>query len=229
VTADPFAGLRAMLMAELRFRVESVSETHGELLRRHVARLDGEHPEVDISSALLCLLTAEALGAPPEDALPAATSLALMSLMADVMAGLSREERGSLWREWGMPRALNAGDAFYALAQDTLLRSPAFAADPDRGLEAMNQLDLAARAHSEALYAPGADGAGPRAMVLSCAAALGALSVNAQPLAIELVADIAALRDASADDGERARNAGVSTEALAKLRAAAKFIAEAGA
>ena len=71
---------------------------------------------------LLCLLSCAAAGGDWEKAVPAATSIELIhdfSLIHDDIEDGSdlRRHRPTLWKIWGMPQAINAGDALFALAK----------------------------------------------------------------------------------------------------------------
>ena len=71
---------------------------------------------------LLCLLSSAAAGGDWEQAVPAATSIELIhnfSLIHDDIEDGSdlRRHRPTLWKVWGMPQAINAGDALFALAK----------------------------------------------------------------------------------------------------------------
>ena len=74
---------------------------------------------------LLTLLTAQAAGGSWEDALPAAAAVEFVhnfSLLHDDIQDRSRLRRGrpTVWYLWGVPQAINAGDALFALAFRTL-------------------------------------------------------------------------------------------------------------
>ncbi|HEC34617.1 MAG TPA: polyprenyl synthetase family protein [Chloroflexi bacterium] len=82
-----------------------------------------------------CLLTCEACGGDWEQALPAAAAVELLhsfSLIHDDIedGDTTRRGRPAVWALWGVPQAINAGDALYALAHVALLRLA------DRGLAA---------------------------------------------------------------------------------------------
>jgi geranylgeranyl pyrophosphate synthase len=137
-----------MLSEAVRHAIDAVRFSHAELLREQIEAGGLE----DDLAALLCLRLAEAAGAKPEAALRPATSLALLSQMARLF--LSLEARGgaaSLSTAWGMPRALNAGDAFYALAQEALL-APDDEVTPAQRLRAVDVLNGASRRLAEALH-----------------------------------------------------------------------------
>ena len=83
----------------------------------------------------LCLLACEACAGDWEQALPAAAAVELLhnfSLIHDDIedGDTTRRGRPTVWALWGVPQALNAGDALYALAHLALLRLA------DRGLPA---------------------------------------------------------------------------------------------
>jgi len=76
---------------------------------------------------LLCLLSSAAAGGAWEKAIPAATSIELIhdfSLIHDDIEDGSdlRRHRPTLWKLWGMPQAVNAGDALFALARLSSIR-----------------------------------------------------------------------------------------------------------
>ncbi len=74
---------------------------------------------------VLCLLTCEAVGGDVEAALPAAAAIELLhnfSLIHDDIEDNSPTRRGrpTVWRLWGIPQAINVGDAMFALARRAL-------------------------------------------------------------------------------------------------------------
>ncbi len=76
---------------------------------------------------LLTTLTCAAVGGDWPRSLPAASSVELIhnfSLVHDDIQDNSLERRGrpTLWARWGVPQALNTGDAIWSLAQLSLLR-----------------------------------------------------------------------------------------------------------
>jgi geranylgeranyl diphosphate synthase type I len=76
---------------------------------------------------LLVLLTTSAAGGEWENALPAAAAVELVhnfSLIHDDIQDGSELRRGrpTVWKIWGMPQAINAGDAMFALAHLATLR-----------------------------------------------------------------------------------------------------------
>jgi len=74
---------------------------------------------------LLCLLTCQAAGGDALTALPAATAIEILhnfSLAHDDIEDNSptRRSRAALWTLWGVPQAINVGDALFAIAHRTL-------------------------------------------------------------------------------------------------------------
>src|SRR5512147_1654540 len=75
---------------------------------------------------LLLLLACEASGGKWQDAMPAAVAVELVhnfSLLHDDIEDNSPMRRGrqTVWKKWGVPQALNAGDAMFALAHLSVL------------------------------------------------------------------------------------------------------------
>lgn len=74
---------------------------------------------------LLVLLSAAAAGGDWREALPAAAAVELLhnfSLIHDDIQDKSDQRRGrpTLWTQWGIAQAINAGDSLFALAHDAL-------------------------------------------------------------------------------------------------------------
>lgn len=97
---------------------------------------------------LLTTLTCAALGGDWARALPAASSVELIhnfSLVHDDIQDNSLERRGrpTLWARWGIPQALNTGDAMWSLAHLSLHRLRHQATDPEIILTVQHALDQA--------------------------------------------------------------------------------------
>lgn len=78
---------------------------------------------------VLCLLACEAAGGDVEQALPAAAGIEILhnfSLLHDDIEDNSDTRRGrpTVWKLWGQPQAINAGDGMFALAHLALARLP---------------------------------------------------------------------------------------------------------
>ncbi|MBI3958458.1 MAG: polyprenyl synthetase family protein [Chloroflexi bacterium] len=79
---------------------------------------------------LLCLMACAAVGGDPATALPAAAAVEILhnfSLIHDDIedGDETRRHRPTVWKRWGMPQAINAGDGMFALAFAALLGSSA--------------------------------------------------------------------------------------------------------
>jgi hypothetical protein len=142
MTEDRFAAYREPLEAALTRAIDSLSTSHAVLLSRQLE--DGRSRD----PGLVCLLAADALGAPAGAAEPAAVALTLLAAMNAAFAGL--DEEGAPLSRYGMPRSLNAGDGFFALAQSSLLHA-ADAGDAAQRLRAIDLLDATCRANAEDL------------------------------------------------------------------------------
>ena len=142
MTNDPFADYRPVLDAALTRALDSLATSHAVLLNHQV-----EAPyDTSRDAGLLCLFAADALGAEPGAAEPAAVALSLLDAMGATFASLDDDE--APLARYGMPRSLNAGDGFFALAQSALLHI-ADVEDPDKHLAAVKLLDATCRAHAE--------------------------------------------------------------------------------
>jgi len=100
------------------------------ILRYHVGLADRDGRPATVLGKLLrpalVLFTAEELGAAPGAAMPAAVGLELVhgfSLIHDDVQDEDDVRRGrpTVWRIWGVPEAINAGDRMQALAIQTAL------------------------------------------------------------------------------------------------------------
>ena len=100
----------------------------GDMLSYHMG-WEGEQAGTDSRGKrirpLLVLVTADALGGNWKDALPAASAVELIhnfSLIHDDIEDRSVMRRGrrTLWDRWGQALAINAGDALFTLAYQTL-------------------------------------------------------------------------------------------------------------
>ncbi len=95
---------------------------------------------------MLCLLTCEAASGDPQAALPAAAAIELLhnfSLIHDDVEDHSELRRGRLtvWKQWGVAQAINAGDALYAIAHAAFRRLRDFGVSPDRHIAARIRFD----------------------------------------------------------------------------------------
>lgn len=103
-----------------------------DMMRYHLGWIDEEgHPVEARGGKLvrptLCLLSCKAVGGDWRVALPAAAAVELVhnySLIHDDIEDGDEERRGraTVWRVWGQPQAINAGDAMHSLARLAILR-----------------------------------------------------------------------------------------------------------
>jgi geranylgeranyl diphosphate synthase type I len=106
---------------------------------------------------ILCLLTCQATGGDPDQALPAAAAIELVhnfSLVHDDIEDRSLLRRGcpTAWKVWGVPQAINAGDGLFALAHLAMQRLADRELPPQRVLTAFEILDQACLALTEGQY-----------------------------------------------------------------------------
>jgi hypothetical protein len=171
MSEDPFAGYRPLLAAAKAGAVDALEFSHAALLREQVANSEAE-PDWP---ALCCLLAADAVSGETGDALPAATAIALLGEMVRTFSAIASEDEAGLEGKWGMPRALNAGDAFYNLAQAMLLQG-ARNLDQERQFLLSTHLDRACRAFAEWLFERSP---GNKRSLVAAALTLGALAADA--------------------------------------------------
>lgn len=120
------------VQAELREIINSNSLALYGMLRYHLGWQDRDgHPCYKRSGKLvrptLCLLSCEAVGGSISQILPAAAAIELIhnfSLIHDDIEDASHERhnRPTVWKLWGQPQAINAGDSMFTLAYLALLR-----------------------------------------------------------------------------------------------------------
>lgn len=96
---------------------------------------------------LLTLLCCQAAGTDWRSALPLASCLELIhnfSLIHDDIQDGSEMRRGqpSVWKRWGMPQAINTGDAVFVLARLAALRQAEIGTPPEMILQAMSIIDM---------------------------------------------------------------------------------------
>lgn len=106
---------------------EGMYAGHYGMLRYHMGWVDQAMQPVVVNSGkrirpMACLLACEAVGGAVEDALPAAAAVELLhnfSLIHDDVEDDSptRRHRPTVWALWGVPQAINAGDAMFTLAR----------------------------------------------------------------------------------------------------------------
>jgi geranylgeranyl diphosphate synthase type I len=121
-------------------------DAHYGMMRYHLGWSDaafrpGSFPTGKRLRPILCLLACSEVGGDPAQALPAAAALELLHNFSlihdDVEDGDElRHHRPTVWKLWGVPQAINAGDGMYALAYAALQRLA------DRGVKAKPALSV---------------------------------------------------------------------------------------
>ena len=106
---------------------------------------------------ILCLLTCQAIGGDPDQVLPAAAAIELVhnfSLVHDDIEDNSPLRRGrpTVWKVWGVPQAINAGDGLCVLAHLAMQRLADRGAPHQRVLAAFGIFDQACLALTEGQY-----------------------------------------------------------------------------
>ena len=148
---------------------------------------------------LLVMLTCGALGGSPDAALPAAASVELIhnfSLIHDDIEDSSdfRHGRLTVWKKWGIPQAINAGDLMFTLAFQAMLRLEN-SVSSSAALEGTKLLQSACIQLTQGQYQDISFEnrnsislteywkmvGGKTAALLACATELGALSAQANP------------------------------------------------
>jgi geranylgeranyl diphosphate synthase type I len=107
-------------------------ETYYGMMRYHLGWADEKLRPIQVNSGkrlrpLLCLLSCQAAGGDPQQALPAAAALELIhnfSLVHDDIQDGSHFRRGrrAVWDIWGAPHGINVGDGLFVLARLALHR-----------------------------------------------------------------------------------------------------------
>jgi geranylgeranyl diphosphate synthase, type I len=102
------------------------------MLRYHLGWEDAAgSPDAHVGKRLrpaLCLLTCEAVGGDTAKALPLAAAVELVHNFSlvhdDIQDGdRTRHDRDTVWAVWGLPQAINAGDALLSIASLSLAES----------------------------------------------------------------------------------------------------------
>jgi geranylgeranyl diphosphate synthase type I len=129
---EPFVSFRAPLRLELETVISSCPPSLGNMLRYHMGWQDERGRSCSRESgkfirSTLCLLSCQAAGGHTDRIVPAAAAVELIhnfSLIHDDIQDASdeRHHRPTVWKLWGQPQAINAGDTMFTLAYLALLR-----------------------------------------------------------------------------------------------------------
>jgi geranylgeranyl diphosphate synthase, type I len=130
MTNDIFSRYLPLIEAEMQRVIghgEGVYTGHYGMLRYHMGWVDPAMQPAVVNSGkrirpVALLLACEAVGGQVEDALPVAAAVELLhnfSLIHDDVEDDSptRRHRPTVWALWGVPQAINAGDAMFTLAR----------------------------------------------------------------------------------------------------------------
>lgn len=119
------------MRAVLDISDNTVAQHYG-MMRYHLgwanAQLEAEPaPTGKRLRPIMCLLGCSEVGGDPDKALPAAASLEILhnfSLIHDDVEDQDemRRHRPTVWKLWGVPQAINAGDGMFTLAYVAMLR-----------------------------------------------------------------------------------------------------------
>jgi geranylgeranyl diphosphate synthase type I len=153
--------IEAELQAIVRVPHHSLAAYYG-MLHYHLGWADEELKPVDAAAGkrlrpLLCLLSCQAAGGRPAQALPAACAVELVhnfSLVHDDIQDSSCYRRGrrTVWDLWGAAHAINVGDGLFALAHLALQRLDSHDVPLSRQQSAMAALDRACLSLCEGQY-----------------------------------------------------------------------------
>lgn len=200
---DLLSRYRDGVVAAMRAALDRPGVEHVSLMRYHLGWEDAAGVAALASGGkmlrpALCLLCCEAVGGDAARAMAAAASLELVhnfTLIHDDIEDVSatRHGRETLWRIVGVPKAINAGDGMFVLAQRTLLGLAEDGVATERVLDAARVLDDACVALCEGQHADiGFEArervtraeyeamiAGKTAALLSASAAIGAIAGGA--------------------------------------------------
>ncbi len=138
--------LEGEMRATLAIR-EGVVAQHYAMMHYHMGWADAAFQPSNLPAGkrlrpLLCLLACAEVGGDPAQALSAAAALEILhnfSLVHDDIedGDETRRHRPTVWKVWGVPQAVNVGDAMFALAFAAMQRTAAQGVAPDRTLAAL--------------------------------------------------------------------------------------------
>ncbi|GAA0640547.1 (2E,6E)-farnesyl diphosphate synthase [Kutzneria viridogrisea] len=200
---QPIAAANRLVTPALRQAVDELDPAIGAVIGYHLGWNDAQGRPIQPQGGKavrpsLALLSAEAVGARPQVALPGAVAVELVHnfslLHDDVMDGdEQRRNRPTVWRQFGVPAAILAGDALLVLAMDVLGRAgvPAASrclAEAVQSLISGQCLDLAfPRRQTVAVEECMTMAARKTGALIRCAARLGGLLGHARPDQVELL------------------------------------------
>lgn len=129
---------------------EGAVHAHYAMMHYHMGWVNADfapekQPSGKLVRPMVAIMAAEAVGGDPLQALPAAAGIEILhnfSLVHDDLedGDETRRHRATVWKVWGMPQAVNVGDAMHALAFSALHRLPQRGVSADRTLAALGRL-----------------------------------------------------------------------------------------
>lgn len=150
LSKEMIAALEAEMKAVLAAGAHPPTLFYG-MLQYHMGWVDEQMRPLEVNGGkrirpLLCLLTCAAAGGEWPQAVPAAAAIEILhnfSLIHDDIEDASPMRRGrqTLWQIWGIPQAINAGDAMFAIAHLALNRLVNRGVDPVIVVEALRRFD----------------------------------------------------------------------------------------
>ncbi len=162
---EAFAAYLPWIEAEMREVLQTPDPAVGQhygMIQYHMGWLNGdlqpaEQPTGKRIRPMLCLLACAACGGDAQQALPAAAGLELLhnfSLLHDDIEDNSpiRRHRPTAWRLFGLPLALNAGDAMFSLAHMAFHRLPGRGVSAATTLAALHVFDATCTVLTEGQY-----------------------------------------------------------------------------
>lgn len=162
---EAFDRFLPQIEAELQEIVRAPHHSQGAyygMMRYHLGWADEALKPVQTNSGkrlrpMLCLLSCEAAGGDPQQALPVAASLELIhnfSLVHDDIQDDSRYRRGrrAVWDIWGKPHGINVGDGLFVLAHLALHRLEEWGMPLARRVAVSQTLDRACLALCEGQF-----------------------------------------------------------------------------
>jgi geranylgeranyl diphosphate synthase, type I len=189
---------RELVQPAMRTAIERLDPTSRQVASYHFGWVEADGRPASGSSGkavrpTLAVLSAEAVGAAPEVAVPGAVAVELVHnfslLHDDLMDGdVQRRHRATVWAVWGASTAILVGDAMLALAQQELARADSPAATDAAQLlgDATQELirgqidDLAfERRTTVSVEECLSMAAGKTGSLLGCSAAIGAVLAEA--------------------------------------------------
>ncbi len=128
---------------------EGAVHAHYAMMHYHMGWVNADfapekQPSGKLVRPMVAIMAAEAVGGDPLQALPAAAGIEILhnfSLVHDDLedGDETRRHRATVWKLWGMPQAVNVGDAMHALAFSAFHRLPQRGVSAERTLAALGR------------------------------------------------------------------------------------------